>query len=115
MKSELSKFLLAGAINTSLSFLVYQFSLFFTSPSFSYFIAYLSGLFFVYIYYPSKVFKSQHSFSGVISVIVYLSSFLLGLLIVGVIPYERLAVLVAIAVTTAYNFFVTKLCLGRLV
>ena len=114
--SDVLRFLLAGAANTLLTFVAYQFFLFVMAPSLAYALAWLCGLVVVVIVYPSKVFVGARTDAAarLRLGLTYAAMFLLGLAILkglaASIMSPRFAIVVVMAVTTLANFF-----LGRLV
>lgn len=113
MKSELLRFLTAGGINTLLTLLVYQALLSVFSPELSYVTSYFLGLVYIYFVYPNKVFKVDSRKAGSVSVLVYLSSLIIGTLIISYSANERFAVFFAIAGTTIYNFLLMRFIIRR--
>jgi putative flippase GtrA len=113
------RFLLAGAANTLLAFAAYQLFLFAMGPSPAYALAWVCGLVFVVIVYPSKVFAGARTDAtarfrlGLTYAAVFLVGLatLEGLIALGLSP--RLAIILVMAVTTFANFFLGRLVLGR--
>lgn len=114
MADDALRFLSAGAINTILSLLIYQMALFILSPTFSYVIAWISGLAFVFAVYPDHVFPgSRRGIKGrLLLAASYASVFVAGLLflriIVTVTAAPRLAIFATLAVTTLSNFLLSR-------
>ncbi|WP_246160407.1 GtrA family protein [Aureimonas fodinaquatilis] len=119
LKGDGLRFLAAGIANTGLTLVVYQLLLFVVSPAHSYIVAWVTGLAFVAIIYPNKVFKGGRrtvidrlSLAGC-----YCAVFLSGLFFLrvlqeqGVVP--RLAILMVIVATTLLNFVLSRALLRR--
>lgn len=113
IKIELSRFILLGAINTVLTLCLYNALIFIMSAKVAYTITYILGLFFVFVFYPSKIFKVDGVWAKLISVFVYISSLMLGVYIVSMIDNERVAVIFAVVVTTLYNYFIMRFFFRR--
>lgn len=118
MLAVAAKFGAAGIVNTLLTLAVYQVALFALSPSPSYAIAWLLGLVFVAAVYPARVFGVKQSLKNSAAAAgTYLVSFVAGLSVVNLgasFGHERLAAFIAIATTTALNFFLSRAVLARL-
>lgn len=113
------RFVIAGAFNTLMSIALYQVMLFVTMPSIAYAITWLAGIIFVAVAYPSVVFidvsLSRHN--SAVTVVIYICSFLLGLLVIsfaeGAYPKNRLSIFAALTLTTTFNFISMRLFLRR--
>jgi putative flippase GtrA len=113
------RFLIAGAANTFLTFVAYQLFLFAMAPFPAYALAWVCGLVFVVIVYPSKVFVGARTDAtarfrlGLTYAAVFLVGLatLEGLTALSLSP--RLAIIVVMAVTTLANFLLGHLVLGR--
>lgn len=104
------RFLVAGGLNTLLTFLLYQLALFVVSPSLAYGLAWLCGLVFVVVFYPSRVFAQKNTKLGnrLAIAATYLIVFFIGLATIDILSRfgmpPRYSVIFAIVVTTVSNF-----------
>jgi putative flippase GtrA len=104
------RFLVAGGINTALTALVYFVSLGFTSPMLAYAMAWATGLCFVMIFYPDRVFVGG---TRSLRARLLLGALTVGVFIVGIITLRAMigltgepyfSFLATLAVTTTLNF-----------
>lgn len=121
--SDAGRFLGAGTLNTAFTLIIYQVLLFWLSATASYAGAWLVGLVFVALVYPSHVFKGGRTGNRarLLTASVYLLSFVVGLATVEVLGaafgVERLAIFGALLITTIFNFVLMRVVLrgsGRL-
>ena len=110
------RFLIAGGLNTALSYLVYLALLLVVNYQWAYALSWVFGLLLVIIFYPSKVFVgSQNSFKKQITVAgQYVLVFCLGLgLLSLLVDYlnvaAALAAIITMGVTTGLNFLLMRL------
>ena len=110
------RFLLAGGLNTALSYLVYLLLNFVVSYQIAYGLSWLFGLLFVVIFYPSKVFMGSENTWKKIALLIlqYIVVFLCGLqflmLLVSYVGLsEALAALLTMVFTTGLNFILMRL------
>lgn len=107
------KFLSLGAINTLFTLAVYQLLLFFFPSSISYVISWCLGFAFLIVVYPKVVFGVDVTLQAVFKTsVIYLSSLLLGFLLVNLFERNgfnsRLLILLTIAITSVYNYYLMK-------
>lgn len=116
---DATRFGIAGIVNTALSLGVYQLALFVVSPSQAYALAWLAGIAFLIVVYPSRVFVGGRSGwrDRVLLASSYVVVFLLGLVFlrgfIAVLGAERLAIVATIGFTTVLNFLASRLVLRR--
>lgn len=109
------RFLVAGTVNTALTFAAYQGLLFFGSHQVSYALAWLCGLAFVIVVYPSRVFgnKSPTVNNLIGFALCYVGMFLLGLITLQLLTNAqvsaRVAIVLVLVVTTSANFLIGRL------
>lgn len=113
---DAARFLLAGGLNTVLSYLVYLLLNMVVSYQIAYALSWLFGLFFIVIFYPSKVFVgSKNSWEKIVLLIVqYVFVFMCGLqCLMLMVKYaglsEAMAALFTMAFTTGLNFILMRL------
>jgi putative flippase GtrA len=112
------RFIMAGAINTAISFAIYQAALFFVPPLVAYAISWIAGLAFLVVVYPERVFPGgrRTALDRVLLGLAYVAVFLVGVVtlnaISGIVP-PRLAILFVLVVTTLANFLASRTILRR--
>jgi putative flippase GtrA len=118
--NDAGRFLGAGLLNTVFTIVVYQLLLSWMPATAAYAGAWLVGLVFVALVYPTHVFKGGQTGSRarVAATIVYLLGFVIGLATVKVLGMtlrvERLAIFGALLITTVFNFVLMRIVLrGR--
>ncbi|WP_185985340.1 GtrA family protein [Aureimonas mangrovi] len=117
--ADAARFLVAGGLNTLLTLVVYQALLFVVPHQAAYALAWASGIAFVMIVYPSRVFpRGRTGMSDRIALgASYAGMFLFGLALLEALTYAgvapRLGILVVMVATTAANFIVGRLLLRR--
>ena len=108
------RFILAGALNTALTYLLYLLLLQFMSYRISYKVTYVAGIAFGYWINATWVFLSQPGRkSAFIYPIAYVSQYVIGLLLLSVFIEtfsidERLAPLLVIIITVPVMFIMTR-------
>ncbi|RFC63649.1 GtrA family protein [Fulvimarina endophytica] len=113
------RFLVAGGLNTLLTFLIYQLALFLVSPSLAYGLAWLCGLAFVMVFYPSRVFaqKNTQLRNRLALAATYLIVFFVGLATIDILSRlgmpPRYSIIFAIVVTTVSNFVCGRFLVRR--
>lgn len=118
-KKEFIRFLLVGAINTALSFLVYLFLLKFLTYLLAYSISYCIGVAISYFLNVYVVFKKRATITGFISFpVVYIIQYCLGattlwLLVDGAEISPVIAMMVVIIVTIPVTFLTSRFVLNR--
>ena len=110
------RFLLAGGLNTVLSYLVYLLLNMVVSYQVAYALSWLFGLLFIIVFYPSKVFVGSENSKKKIALLIlqYVFVFVCGLqclmLMVGYLGLsEALAALFTTVFTTGLNFILMRL------
>lgn len=113
------RFLVAGGLNTLLTLIVYQVLLLVMPYPAAYAVAWIAGLLFVMVVYPSRVFPEGRK--GLADRLAlgasYVAVFLLGLLLlhlltlIGIDP--RLSIFLVMGFTTAAGFIVSRVLLRR--
>ena len=104
------RFSIAGVVNTLLSLLIYQVCLLLMSHELSYGIAWIGGLVFLMVVYPSKVFAVHNSSwsQRILIAALYVTSFLIGFALlnrlVAQVLTPQVAIFFVLAVTTTINF-----------
>lgn len=119
IKADAVRFIVAGGLNAILTLLVYQALLYVMPPQPAYAIAWTTGIVFIMIFYPARVFpEGRTAFADRLSLAAtYLGVFLFGLallqgLAVAGIP-PRLGILVVMVATTIVNFLAARFLLRR--
>lgn len=119
LHGDLIRFLVAGGLNTLLTLAVYQALLFAASPGIAYAIAWVVGILFVMIVYPSRVFPEGRTgmLDRVLLGCFYAVVFLLGLLLLNLLNsaklHPRLSIFLVMAFTTGVGFIVSRTLLRR--
>jgi len=117
--ADAARFIVAGAINTALTILVYEVAMSFLPASLSYGIAWLVGIGFLMIVYPEKVFPGGRTrvTDRLFLAASYALIFVLGLGVLRIATMAsvspRIAIVIAVIVTTAANFFSSRTILRR--
>jgi len=111
------RFVAAGALNTTVSIVVYQLALFAFGYTVSYFIAYVSGIVLAYYAYAKHVFQAPMSlgrFAGfvVFYVVSLLAGNVLNAALVELLELSpRLAIFGTVAIMLPINYMGSKLCM----
>jgi putative flippase GtrA len=111
------RFLIAGGLNTLISFCLYQFLLLFLTHGVAYTICWIAGIVFIAVFYPSRVFPgSIKSKKRIIATIIsYVVIFALGLWFLdqlvasGINP--RIAIFAVLILSATLNFISMRLLL----
>ncbi len=116
--AEIFRFLLAGFANTLLTMTVFQALVTLVTPPIAYSIAWLGGLLFVAIVYPTSVFRVKRTWiGGAALALVYATVFVIGLLLIqllGTIHVNpRLGIFMVLIATTGLNYFGSRLAVLR--
>ena len=117
--ADAARFLVAGALNTALTTVVYFVGLLIASPGVSYTVAWLVGLVFVMAFYPHRVFVGgdrslrARLMLAAIVIAVYLIGIVLLRLLIALTGDPRLAFVVTLAATTVVNFILGRTALRR--
>lgn len=114
-----ARFILAGALNTLLTLAVYQ-ALLFVLPSWTaYTLSWVTGLLFVIVFYPSRVFGDARRDARARATLgtCYAAVFVTGLIVLRLtqqasIP-PRIAIFGVLLITTAANFILSRLILTK--
>lgn len=113
------RFLAAGAANTIMTLVIYQSLLLVVPPSFAYAVAWLAGILFVMVVYPSRVFADGRTGAADRFLIgcCYVVIFLLGLLLLQLLNSASLhpsaSIFLVIGFTTAIGFLGGRFFLRR--
>ena len=113
------RFVVAGAVNTVFSIVVYQIALFAFSHPVAYAIAYVAGIALAYYAYARHVFRVPLSAGRLAAFVVfYLASLLAETLLNAAFIewlglHERIAIFATIAIMLPVNYFGSAKCLGR--
>lgn len=119
LRGDAFRFAGAGIVNTAVTYLIYQALLFVMPPPIAYSVTWIVGIAIVAVFYPSRVFRGG-DMSGrarLLVVLVYGAGYVLGLATVTLLSARfgipRLAILVALLVTTLFNFFAMRFVTRR--
>jgi len=118
-RADVFRFLVAGAVNTALTAAVYFVCLTIASPTSAYAIAWLTGLCFVMIFYPDRVFVGGRRsvqarlLMGLLTAAVFLTGIVVLRLFLSVFGDARIAFLITLALTTVLNFVGGRMLLRR--
>ena len=114
-----AKFLIAGGLNTAITYGIYLILLMFIPYTASYTISYITGIVFAYLLNRFFVFKSHQGFKSIaLFPLVYLAQYVVGILIlwcwVEKLGFaERLAPLVVIIITIPITYIFSKLVFSK--
>lgn len=114
---RIGRFIVAGAINTGLSVLVYQAALFVLPHTPAYVISYVAGIGIAYLLYSRHVFAATFNARRFGAFVLFYSVSLAGgaglnaVLIETLGVAERLAIFITIAVMLPVNYFGSRWCL----
>ena len=114
---RIARFLVAGAVNTGLSVLVYQAALFVMPHTPAYAVAYICGVVAAYLLYSRHVFDAPHRADRFAAfAMFYTSSLAVGTLLNAVLIQEvgiaaRLAIFITVAVMLPVNYLGSRWCL----
>ena len=114
---QILRFVVAGAINTGLSVLVYQAALFVMPHAPSYVLAYLAGIAIAYVLYSRQVFDAPLGTARFAAFTVfYLLSLAVGTLLNAMLiemlgVAARLAIFITIALMLPVNYLGSRFCL----
>jgi putative flippase GtrA len=119
LRHQALRFLIAGAVNTAVTYAIYLGLLPFLSYALAYTIAYVCGIVIAYWLNTAFVFRVSRTLAGMASFpLVYLVQYLLGILILGIavrtfdIPRQA-ALLASIVVTIPVTFVFSRWLLHR--
>ena len=112
--AEICRFLLAGSANTLLTMTVFQALVTLVTPLIAYSIAWLGGLLFVAIIYPTSVFRVKRSWlGGAALALVYATVFVVGLLLIKLLGAlqvnPRFGIFIVLIATTGMNYLGSRL------
>lgn len=109
------RFLLAGGLNTILSYLAFLFFLLFTTYQISYALSWVFGIIFIAAFYPSKVFvgsdkswRKTFIFVAQYVVIFFVGLYCIILLTTKFIVDEKISALITMVITAALNFLLGR-------
>lgn len=114
---QILRFVMAGAVNTGLSVLVYQAALFVMPHGPAYVLAYLAGIAIAYVLYSRQVFDAPlrtRRFAAF--AVFYMLSLAVGTVLNGVLIevfgiIERLAIFITVALMLPVNYLGSRFCL----
>ncbi len=117
--SKLSRFISLGFVNTLFTFFLYQLLLFFLSPKLAYSISWIIGFLFLVLLYPKYVFGTfVNIFSIFLISVIYMSSLLVGVILLEFIHelylHHRVSIVIVIVITSTYNFLLMNFFLVRM-
>ena len=114
---QILRFVIAGAINSGLSVLVYQAALFVMPHGPAYVLAYLAGIAIAYVLYSRQVFDAPLGTKRFATfALFYMASLVIGTVLNGVLiemlgVVERLAIFITIALMLPVNYLGSRFCL----
>ncbi len=114
---QILRFVIAGAINSGLSVLVYQAALFVMPYGPAYVLAYLAGIAIAYVLYSRQVFDAPLGTKRFATfALFYMASLAVGTVLNGVLiemlgVVERLAIFITIALMLPVNYLGSRFCL----
>lgn len=114
---QILRFVIAGAINSGLSVLVYQAALFVMPHGPAYVLAYLAGIAIAYVLYSRQVFDAPLGTTRFATfALFYMASLAVGTVLNGVLiemlgVVERLAIFITIALMLPVNYLGSRFCL----
>lgn len=114
---QILRFVIAGAVNTGLSVLVYQAALFVMPHGPAYVLAYLAGIAIAYVLYSRQVFDAPLGTRRFAAFAVfYMLSLTVGTLLNGALIevfgiIERLAIFITVALMLPVNYLGSRFCL----
>lgn len=114
---QILRFVIAGAVNTGLSVLVYQAALFVMPHGPAYVLAYLAGIAIAYVLYSRQVFDAPLGTRRFAAFAVfYMLSLAVGTVFNGVLIevfgiIERLAIFITVALMLPVNYLGSRFCL----
>lgn len=112
---DLVRFAGAGALNTGLTFVLFQMLVLFLDPEIAYSVTWIVGLVIVFLFYPEHVFKGGRTstLSRILMIAVYIASYGIGLWVLmslkalGIDP--RLGIGATLIVTAGFSFLGSRL------
>ena len=108
-RSDALRYLLAGGLNTVITFLLYQFLLSFFSSSISYVMSWTAGFLIVVIFYPDKVFTGGRAnfLTRSLYAFMYITVFVFGLALLSFLASiglsSRVSILLVLFATALLN------------
>ncbi len=114
---QILRFVMAGAVNTGLSVLVYQAALFVMPHGPAYVLAYLAGIAIAYVLYSRQVFDAPLGTRRfAVFAVFYLLSLAVGTALNGALIevfgiIERLAIFITVALMLPVNYLGSRFCL----
>lgn len=114
---QILRFVIAGAVNTGLSVLVYQAALFVMPHGPAYVLAYLAGIAIAYLLYSRQVFDAPLGTKRfAVFAVFYMLSLAVGTVLNGVLIemfgiIERLAIFITVALMLPVNYLGSRFCL----
>lgn len=114
---QILRFVIAGAVNTGLSVLVYQMALFVMPHTPAYAVAYIAGIIIAYVLYSRQVFDAPLGTTRFAAFAAfYMASLAVGAVLNGVLietfgVVARLAIFITIVLMLPLNYLGSRLCL----
>ena len=108
------RFIVAGAINSLITVILYQLLLGYFSHSYSYALSWIIGMMFLIVVYPSKVFRVESSGlkNSFLTIFVYIATFYFGLKLLDYLVlkdiHPRLAIFLVMGCIALINFLLTR-------
>ena len=108
------RFIVAGAINSLITVILYQLLLGYFSHSYSYALSWIIGMMFLIVVYPSKVFRVENSGlkNSLLTIFVYIATFYFGLKLLDYLVlkdiHPRLAIFLVMGCIALINFLLTR-------
>jgi putative flippase GtrA len=119
IRGEALRFVIAGAINTAVTYAIYLALLPWSGYAVAYTIAYVTGIALSYVLSTWYVFRVRRDLRGLaLFPLVYLAQYLIGMLVLSLsvssfgVP-EKFALLISIAITVPMTFVLSRLFLKR--
>jgi putative flippase GtrA len=119
IRGEALRFVIAGAINTAVTYAIYLALLPWSGYAVAYTIAYVTGIALSYVLNTWYVFRVRRDLRGLaLFPLVYLAQYLIGMLVLSLsvssfgVP-EKFALLISIAITVPMTFVLSRLFLKR--
>jgi putative flippase GtrA len=119
IRGEALRFVIAGAINTAVTYAIYLALLPWSGYALAYTIAYVAGIALSYVLNTWYVFRVRRDLRGLaLFPLVYLAQYLIGMLVLSLavnsfgVP-AKFALLISIAITVPMTFLLSRLVLKR--
>lgn len=120
LRTNISRFLVAGTLNTGITIIIYQSLIFIISPSMSYCISWCVGVILVSVIYPYFVFRANKTSSSNLSIkfaLIYIICFFVGLafnqVLILIFNIPRLAIIFTLCFTASISFLLMQITASR--